>query len=610
MRLIDRIVSTACRCGRRASVVLSIVPGSALLPGPTTAQTVPQLVGLTIERAEAVLEDQAPTLALRVLGGGDRGDTILSQSPASGVSFAGTQVFVTTRRGSVTVPPLVGMPEAVARTTAETIGLRLTVSGDPPAQPSIVSSQVPAPGVAAPLGSAVTVTLLALASDTVADTVLVPFPGGTPGSVWVTVVPGTTDDPDDAAASEPWWTRSPWNWVVPLLTWSGAIWLWFSAGSQLVRAIRGAPPGRPGRDGRDGRDGRHAQDGRGWQRPDPGGDRTASEERDRDRSGTPRGPMEHGPKTRSVRRERPTSHRLGDRPVWPVPDGSGTRPFDFLGPFGPADRRGFHGRERESAQLYNALHASRSVVLYGARRSGKTSVLQCGLNTLMHGTDRLAVYVRRGTEINESLRRALLAALTKDPDPVDVSIPELVHLLYLDHYRTVHLLVDDLDELLLTGTAEEQTRFFHTLRALVNPAGVDSLPPCKVVLALGEEHLPLLDAHRDVFPSLGDTVVRVPPMEERHLWRAVLGLARWLGIEFDTPAVAEAIVEEAHNVGGDVDLSQLQILLDHLWLAALAHSPHGTAPESTGVVITMDTVSRISTGTLSPATRPTPEVPS
>ena len=47
-------------------------------------------------------------------------------------------------------------------------------------------------------------------------------------------------------------------------------------------------------------------------------------------------------------------------------------PFKFLDSYQKEDKDRFFGRERETAQLYNAVRASNLVLVYGASGTGKT----------------------------------------------------------------------------------------------------------------------------------------------------------------------------------------------------------------------------------------------
>jgi predicted GTPase len=80
-----------------------------------------------------------------------------------------------------------------------------------------------------------------------------------------------------------------------------------------------------------------------------------------------------------------------------------TSPFKFLEPYGKDDAAFFFGRDKETAQLFNAVHASNLTLLYGASGTGKTSLINCGLANKFYETDWLPLFVRRGMDINRWL---------------------------------------------------------------------------------------------------------------------------------------------------------------------------------------------------------------
>lgn len=82
-------------------------------------------------------------------------------------------------------------------------------------------------------------------------------------------------------------------------------------------------------------------------------------------------------------------------------------PFKFLSAYQKEDKNIFFGRQKESAQLYNAVFASKLTLLYGASGTGKTSLVQCGLGNLFFDTDWLPLFIRRGTDINQSVYKKL-----------------------------------------------------------------------------------------------------------------------------------------------------------------------------------------------------------
>ncbi|HMQ90622.1 MAG TPA: AAA family ATPase, partial [Flavilitoribacter sp.] len=91
-------------------------------------------------------------------------------------------------------------------------------------------------------------------------------------------------------------------------------------------------------------------------------------------------------------------------------------PFKFLDPYELEDRDAFFGRDAETRALYSLVSKNRLTFVYGPSGTGKTSLVQCGLAALFGGVDWLPLFVRKGEDINDSLRRELSKAAGKNVD--------------------------------------------------------------------------------------------------------------------------------------------------------------------------------------------------
>ncbi len=82
-------------------------------------------------------------------------------------------------------------------------------------------------------------------------------------------------------------------------------------------------------------------------------------------------------------------------------------PFKFLDSYTRDDRAIFFGRDREIEELYQKVFESKIMLVYGISGTGKSSLIHCGLASKFSESDWLPVNVRRGRDINESLRIAI-----------------------------------------------------------------------------------------------------------------------------------------------------------------------------------------------------------
>jgi hypothetical protein len=240
-------------------------------------------------------------------------------------------------------------------------------------------------------------------------------------------------------------------------------------------------------------------------------------------------------------------------------------PFKFLDAYQKEDKDRFFGRERETAQLYNAVHASNLVLVYGGSGTGKTSIINCGLGNQFVDSDWLPLYVRRGTDLNQSLERAISGAMKRDVLAAEVPITERIRALYLDYYRPIYLVFDQFEELFILGSPPEQQRFYETVHQLLGASVT-----CKVLIVIREEYIAYLSEFEKVVPSLFDNRLRIEKLNDANLARIIVGTARAACIQVtDPPATVSGILENIRDRRTGVDLTNLQVYLDRLWRADL-----------------------------------------
>ena len=86
-----------------------------------------------------------------------------------------------------------------------------------------------------------------------------------------------------------------------------------------------------------------------------------------------------------------------------------TAPFKFLDAYQEQDRTVFFGREKETADLYEALSGVKHLLIYGPSGAGKTSLIECGLRNQFSITDWYAITVRRRDNINRTVFDNMIA---------------------------------------------------------------------------------------------------------------------------------------------------------------------------------------------------------
>jgi hypothetical protein len=237
-------------------------------------------------------------------------------------------------------------------------------------------------------------------------------------------------------------------------------------------------------------------------------------------------------------------------------------PFKLLDAYTKEDIDRFFGRKREVAQLYNAVFSSRITLLYGASGTGKTSLVQCGLQNKFYDSDWYPFFIRREQNINHSLQQALVGAL-KDSSEENESISRLVDGVYKQAFRPVYLIFDQFEELFIEGSSEEQKIFYSTISDLI-----ERDQRAKVILIMREEWLGHLSGFERVIPRLFDNRLRLERFSDKLSKQVVWLMLKRADIVCDDLEAIEGIVGRLKNSEGYIDLTDLQIYLDRLYRKA------------------------------------------
>jgi len=269
-------------------------------------------------------------------------------------------------------------------------------------------------------------------------------------------------------------------------------------------------------------------------------------------------------------------------------------PFKFLDAYTREDRDIFFGRDEEIAALYEMVFQTDLLLVQGPSGAGKTSLIKCGLASKFQSHDWLALDIRRGSNLNESLRLALLQAggidsdapeqedldwLDEDLSVSDVSYPLAVtplqspltrslKALYRKYFKPVYLIFDQFEELYTIGDKAEQDDFVEQIKEILRVQ-----LPVKIILSIREEYLGhLYDFERKV-PELQRKKLRVEPMNLEKVKEVISkagkhsnGNVRLKSGEEEAIAtkIFEKIKEKEKTLV--VELPYLQVFLDKLYL--------------------------------------------
>ncbi len=235
-------------------------------------------------------------------------------------------------------------------------------------------------------------------------------------------------------------------------------------------------------------------------------------------------------------------------------------PFKVLEAYGRKDKEIFFGRDAEIQLLFKKTTESNLVLVYGASGTGKTSLVHCGLPICFSSDDWLPLHVRRkdhiGTAILEETNKYLQRKL-KPHTPLHLAIKAL----HMTFFRPVYVIIDQFEELYISGSREEQSQFYDFVQTVLS-----SEYNCKVILVMREEYLADLSEFEERVPQLFDYRVRVEKMRRTNAKEVILKSAEAFNIEVEYPdETADLIVSQVAEERSLIELTYLQIYLDRLY---------------------------------------------
>ncbi|MBK9492738.1 MAG: ATP-binding protein [Haliscomenobacter sp.] len=235
-------------------------------------------------------------------------------------------------------------------------------------------------------------------------------------------------------------------------------------------------------------------------------------------------------------------------------------PFKFLDAYELKDRAVFFGREEEIEALYGLVFKTPLLLLYGLSGTGKTSLIRCGLASRFSAPNWYPFFIRRGEDLNESIRLALGNALPPGKT-LPETLPEQVSLLFRNYLRPVYLIFDQFEELFILGKKEEQLAFARSIRALL-----DAELPCKILMVMREEFIGQLYYLEKEIPGIYDFRLRVEPMGLKKVQEVISGSLQHFQVRVpDTERNIERMYNNISVGKSGVQLPHLQVYLDMFW---------------------------------------------
>lgn len=249
----------------------------------------------------------------------------------------------------------------------------------------------------------------------------------------------------------------------------------------------------------------------------------------------------------------------------------GYSPFKFLEPYGRKDHKYFFGRDEEIDQLYEMIFETNFILVYGQSGTGKTSLISAGLAGRFDSTDWLDITIRRGNHDIRTSTMEILRGKAKTPIKEGASIKDAVESIFLDYYKPVYLIFDQLEELFikdLGSTVDERNGFAASIDELLS-ADLQ----CKVLFVMREEFLAnLYEFEKGAMPYIFKKRLRVERMSPGNVREVILKTCEIpeYNIQVENPEeTADKIIGKISEGGYGVQLAYLQVYLDKLYQNAI-----------------------------------------
>ncbi|MEJ2596009.1 MAG: hypothetical protein P8100_13005, partial [bacterium] len=233
-------------------------------------------------------------------------------------------------------------------------------------------------------------------------------------------------------------------------------------------------------------------------------------------------------------------------------------PIKFLDSYTREDKDIFFGRDKDTAGLYEKVNKSKVVLLYGLSGTGKTSLIHCGLENKFEEGQRQFIYVRRGSNLNQTLQETItsLAGTLIHPN---ADITERLEILYFDYLKPITLVYDQFEELFISGSYDEKTEFINTVAKIV-----ESGLKVKQIFSLREEYLAHMDEFEEKIPMIFDHRYRLEKMRRGTLEEVIDRIAETGGVKLEDESIPGMIIDNISDRKGNVELPYLQVYLDKL----------------------------------------------
>lgn len=169
-------------------------------------------------------------------------------------------------------------------------------------------------------------------------------------------------------------------------------------------------------------------------------------------------------------------------------------PFRLFKPFSENDIDTFFGRDDEIDLVYQYIHESNVLLIYGVSGTGKSSLVQCGLLNMVKHFNWTNLVIRRGEDINSSLISLLQKHVKLEYMKDDAA--GLLQEIFLNNFQSILLVFDQFEELFVLGNEAERKEFLQNIKEIMKMT-----IPWKMIFVMREDQLGGLNEFEEGIPN-------------------------------------------------------------------------------------------------------------
>jgi hypothetical protein len=191
--------------------------------------------------------------------------------------------------------------------------------------------------------------------------------------------------------------------------------------------------------------------------------------------------------------------------------------------------------------------------------------VQCGLASKFEEADWMPVIIRRGEDINQSVKTTL-SQLAITPLRRAKTMAECVRSVYLDFFKPVFLIFDQFEELFVFGREEEIRQFIRSVKECL-----DADLTCRLIFVIRGEYLENVALFEEAIPQFFENRMRIERMTHSNAQRVITESCKAFGILY-SEHFPSLLLDRLSPSKATIELTYLQVYLDKLFKNAAAEN--------------------------------------